>query len=181
MEQVEQALKLDPLSASSYQAASHVYFHAKRFARVHETIRSAENRLGGLRHSVTGYGNWALALEGRYDEALAAMEPETAESHAWKSPIRLATYGWTLAQSGREDEALEIRRRLLDLDELKGADPFILAILQAGLGDHDAAFAALERALDERSNSVPYLQVEPFLRSLHDDPRFDPLVARLGL
>jgi hypothetical protein len=39
----------------------------------------------------------------------------------------------------------------------------------------------LERAHGERSHSMVFLQVDPQLRALRDDPRFRDLVTRVGL
>ncbi|MDA8016157.1 MAG: tetratricopeptide repeat protein [Thermoanaerobaculia bacterium] len=178
MEQVKESVKLDPLSPTSYRAASHVYFHAGHYDRVYSIFQLAVALLGEEGHDVRGYVSWSLAIEGRYEEAIERMAPSgDKDNHPWR-PAPLAIYGWTLAQAGRTEEAKECRRLML---ELPWEDPFARAILEVGLGDHDEAFAALERALDERSHSVPYLKVEPFLRSLQEDPRFDEMVARLGL
>lgn len=179
IEQAEKALKLDPLSATSYAAAAHVYFHAGRYERVYDLGEMAKERVGeSWSHGGAGYGAWAMVMEGRYDEALALLEPKVSEEKRWRGPTAMAIYSWTLAKAGRLDEAETVRQEMMALSY---EDPFARAILETGLGDHDEAFAALGRALDERSHSIPYLKVEPFLQSLQDDPRFDPMVARLGL
>lgn len=178
MEKVEKALKLDPLSPSSYRAASHVYFHAGRYDRVHQITQASLDVLGEDGHSAGGYSAWALAMEGRYEEALERLGPWIEKSSKLRSATTLAIYGWTLARAGRLDEARDIRQEMLDMPY---EDSFGLAIVEAALGNHDEAFAAIDRALDERSRSIPYLKVEPFLRTLHGDPRFDQAVARLGL
>jgi hypothetical protein len=49
------------------------------------------------------------------------------------------------------------------------------------LGEKDAAFHWLDKAVADRSGSVRYLKVEPRLDPLRGDPRFDSLLARVGL
>jgi hypothetical protein len=59
--------------------------------------------------------------------------------------------------------------------------PTYLAAVHAALGDHDEAFAALERAVDERDIHATSIVVDPFADSLREDPRFPRIVRRLGL
>ena len=56
-----------------------------------------------------------------------------------------------------------------------------VASVLATLGRKDEAFRWLERAIDRREAAVRDLQRDPFLRSLHADPRFPALVRRVGL
>jgi tetratricopeptide (TPR) repeat protein len=51
----------------------------------------------------------------------------------------------------------------------------------AAIGDRDAAFLWLNRAIDERYYNVAYLNVDPLLDSLRSDPRFEAARARVGL
>jgi tetratricopeptide (TPR) repeat protein len=51
----------------------------------------------------------------------------------------------------------------------------------AAIGDRDAAFVWLNRAIDERYYNVAYLNVDPLLDKLRPDPRFDAARARAGL
>ena len=56
-----------------------------------------------------------------------------------------------------------------------------VAITYAALGDKDKAFEWLTRACDERSEHVPYLNVNPRVDPLRTDPRFHDLLQRLAL
>jgi hypothetical protein len=59
--------------------------------------------------------------------------------------------------------------------------PPAVASVYMGLGDNDRAFAWLEKAYQERSNYLAYLNVFPGVDSLRADPRFQDLVRRIGL
>ena len=64
--------------------------------------------------------------------------------------------------------------------EAEGQPPFFdLARLNAKIGEKDKAFEYLEKAYQERSHMIAVLQVEPQLKSLHDDVRFTDLVRRV--
>ena len=62
-----------------------------------------------------------------------------------------------------------------------GGDPYALAEIRAALGDRNGALAHLERAVASRSFHCVYLGVEPAFAPLRDEPRFQALLARLGL
>jgi hypothetical protein len=60
--------------------------------------------------------------------------------------------------------------------------PYNIAIIYAGLGDKDQAFAWLDRAYAERSYILAvYLPTDARLDSLHNDPRFKNLMRRARL
>ena len=56
-----------------------------------------------------------------------------------------------------------------------------LAYAYAHLGDRERALAHLESAYASRSGDMLYLKVEPSFDPLHDDPRFQALVRRVGI
>ena len=57
--------------------------------------------------------------------------------------------------------------------------PYTLASFYAELGDRDRAFAALNEAVD-KCDQFGFIKVDPALKNLHDDPRFQPLLRRVG-
>jgi hypothetical protein len=54
-----------------------------------------------------------------------------------------------------------------------------VALVHAGLGQNDAAFALLNKAFDERSNWLVWLRLDPRRNGLRPDPRFAQLVSRM--
>jgi hypothetical protein len=65
--------------------------------------------------------------------------------------------------------------------QMPGNDPYYQGLRHALSGDRDRAFESLETAVRERRVMVVTLKSEPALESLHDDPRFRALVAKIGL
>ena len=55
------------------------------------------------------------------------------------------------------------------------------AALNAQLGNKEKAVEYLEKSYAGREVWIPFLKVDPRLDALHDDPRFDDLVRRVGL
>jgi hypothetical protein len=89
--------------------------------------------------------------------------------------------GHAYARSGRTAPA---RAQLDALDRLYAPHPAPgseRALVLIGLGDHDAAFAALDEALARHEGEMLFLDVNPLLDPLRGDPRFDALRRRAGL
>ena len=61
-----------------------------------------------------------------------------------------------------------------------GSDQLGVASVHAYRGELDEAFAWLDRAIARRDQSLRRTQWDPFMTSLHDDPRFEQLLERLG-
>jgi tetratricopeptide (TPR) repeat protein len=62
-----------------------------------------------------------------------------------------------------------------------GAAAVRLAILSGAIGDFDAAFVHLDRALESRDPALVHLAVGPQWESLREDPRFRQRLVRMGL
>ena len=56
-----------------------------------------------------------------------------------------------------------------------------MAGLLVALGEEDDALDTLEKAFEEHQGSVVWINVEPKLDPLRDEPRFQALVRRLNL
>ncbi len=92
-----------------------------------------------------------------------------------------AMIGYTLAVSGRRQLANSVLADLLEITRRRSVDPFYPAIIEAALGDNEAAFGWLEKAYQERSEELLMLKTDPRLDALRSDPRFANLVHRIGL
>ena len=58
---------------------------------------------------------------------------------------------------------------------------YAIATVYAWSNHPDQAFAWLERAVVQHDTSLVAIKCDPLLRNLHADPRFNPLLAKLGL
>lgn len=120
---------------------------------------------------------WALAEQGRYDEAMNSALASATE--ASNEPAVMV--GIVHARAGRRADALQVRRAL----EAKAATGYVpateFATLDTALGEYDRALEGLERAVRERARSVPSIAINPLFRPLRSHPRFIRLVARLGV
>ena len=83
------------------------------------------------------------------------------------------------AVSGQTRAARQTLADLLDRPKQTYISPFDIAIVYAGLGEHDRAFAWLDKAYDERTRPMLGLKVNPRLDPLRSDPRFAVLIRRM--
>jgi TolB-like protein/Flp pilus assembly protein TadD len=116
---------------------------------------------------------------GNHGEAMAHLEgplrraPERTELQAALGQIHAA--------AGRPADARAILIQLLDASSQRYVSPYVIATLQAALGQRRQAFASLDRAVTERSELIGYLRIDPRVDSLRADPRFDRLLRRVRL
>jgi serine/threonine-protein kinase len=92
-----------------------------------------------------------------------------------------ARHACVLAAMGRADEA----RTLVGDAEVRvvrgTGGAFDIGCAYHWLGDDTAAFEWLERSFQAREFCMTWLHLEPRLRRLHGDPRFESLVRRVGV
>ncbi len=101
------------------------------------------------------------------------LEPAAAENRS--------ILGHTYAISGNKAQALKIIDELKERSNTSYVPPYNIAIVYAGLGDKDQAFAWLDRAFEERSGYLTWLTTDPQLDGLRPDSRFADLLRRVGL
>jgi hypothetical protein len=56
-----------------------------------------------------------------------------------------------------------------------------ISLIYAALGETDDTFLWLDRAVEDRSTLMVFLAQDPMLDAFHADPRFAPLVERIGV
>jgi serine/threonine protein kinase/tetratricopeptide (TPR) repeat protein len=105
-----------------------------------------------------------------------AVELEKDNSETWSD------LGYAYALSGKKAEAQKVLDHLKELSAHSWVAPYNVAVIYAGLGEKDQAFAWLDRAYKDRSYYLAeYLPTDARLDSLRSDPRFVALLRRVGL
>jgi len=175
--EAEYGLQLNPAALLPNQAAAWNYLYAGRpemaEAQARRTIEAYPEALQP--HFVLG---WAAWCQGKAEEAVAALEKALGLS---REALSLSFLGHVYARLGRRDEALLLLRELDGLTSQGRASPIALVVLQAGLGDAEAAFAWLDTACRLRVD-LHWLFVKfPGLDPLRWDPRFAAVLHRVGI
>ena len=89
--------------------------------------------------------------------------------------------GYVYALLDNRAEAEKIINELNGRETREYIDPVLVAYIYIALGDKDRAFASLDKAYQQRSGLICFLQVEPKFDPLRSDPRFGDLERRMGL
>ncbi|HEY0593256.1 MAG TPA: protein kinase [Thermoanaerobaculia bacterium] len=122
-----------------------------------------------------------LALFSRGDLDQAAEALNLALEKGGTNSVR-GSLAAVYASAGRRDKALEIVRGL-ERKRTEGSyvSPSGLAIAYAWLGDMDAAYREVERAIDERASLATNLATAPIAKPIRDDPRYPAVACQIDL
>jgi TolB-like protein len=128
----------------------------------------------------TGYWMLGMVLRdaGRFDEAIAAHQ--TAVERSGGSPLMLGWLGLALGQAGHGAEARALLERLQGIAATQYVPPTAFAWTHYGLGDIDAAFVWMDRAIDARDDMIFPISAYPFLDPVRSDPRYVALLTKLN-
>jgi tetratricopeptide (TPR) repeat protein len=177
LREIARAREADPVSLLIAANVGQILYLARRYDQAIEEHRKALalDQNFWLTHNNLGL---VYVLMGAYDKAIAELQRGIELSQNSEAKANLAH---AYAVSGHTHQA---RMILADLEDHAGqtyVSPFDIAVAYAGLGDHDRAFAWLEKAYDERTRPMPSLKVNPRLDPLRSDPRFAVLIERMKL
>ncbi len=119
-------------------------------------------------------------MTGNFEEAILALE--VAVLLTGRAPLLLGLLGRFYAKAGRIPEAQKILEELQDRAQKEYVSPTSFWLIYNGLGETDRAFDWLEKAVDERDNSILlHFQVIPGYDSLHSHPRFKSILRKMNL
>lgn len=178
----ERALELDPLSPYAHAEAARALLGNDRC----EEALALLAKLADLQPPLPRAAPIAAecyARAGRWSDAIAALRPQAEGG----GRAVLGQLGFLLARAGAVEEARGIQSALMDRWQHGEGAAFDVAMVYAGLSDHDQAFAWLDRARGDRSltgasgNQVHLMLLGPLLADLHRDVRFARLLAELGV
>ena len=174
---MRRARELEPLDPTMAALSSQVAFQARQLGPAVEYARRAisidpEFWVGHMQlgQAYAQQGETDLALEALADAARLSGRNSKAES------LR----GYVLARAGRTRQARAVLRVLETEARDRYVPPYAIALIHAGLGERDEAFAWLERAYAAHDVHLVYLGVDAKWDGLRGDPRFGDLLGRCG-
>jgi TolB-like protein/Flp pilus assembly protein TadD len=175
---MERARALDPLQAMHHALSAQVAFLARDFAGALEFARQASVVLSDF---WIGNLQMAQAYEqlGEYEQALTALSRSRGAGGENSKVISLR--GYVLAKMGRTDDALHVLRTLEAVAGQSYMPPYAIALVHAGLGDNEAAFDWLERAVEAHDVHLAALPSDAKWDGLRGDAKFAEVLRRCGL
>ena len=174
----ERAMELDPFSIIVRSGRAHLFYFARQYPSARAWCRRTLDMEPGfwVAHLLTGL---CQLREGKPNEAAESLEQACILGEGFTLP--LAARAVAYAESGQVDRAQQGLEALLAMSGQRYVPAYQIAAIHSSLGDHDRAFAWLDRAFEERSEVLTWLAVDPFWDSLRGDPRLAGLEARVGL
>ena len=148
--------------------------YEEALAECKKIIAIDPNFFGGLRYAGLVYEQLR-----RYDESVAALE--RARDLSRGSQVIIGALAHAHAMAGHRDEARRLLNELVSVAPPRRPSSYEVALVHAGLGQKEEAFSWLGRAFSEKNEYLNYLLVDPRFENLHQDPRFNDLVRRIGL
>jgi len=176
--QMIRARELDPLSTSMNFSLGWRLYMARNYDQAIEQLQNTLEMDPNftLPRMVLGQ---AYEQKKAYPLALAELQKAVSISH--DSPQMLGALGHAYGVSGNRPAAQKILVQMLEESKNQYVSPFYVALVYAGLQEKENALDWLERAFQDRSNAMVFLKVDPELDGLRSLPRFQSLLAQLGL
>jgi adenylate cyclase len=183
IEQFETAIKLCPLLFEPWYYYARASVHqgklqkaADLFAKSSE-VRPEDYQSQVLRgHVLHGLGQVDLAI------SIGKQAIEVIEKHLKWNPDDTRAYylgAGTLLQIGQRERAGRWIDKALEIDPSDSVVLYNVACFYALDGQGDKALDCLESAVDNGVVSAPWMQNDGDLLSLHEEPRFQALLAQL--
>jgi len=177
IDEARKTQKLDPLSLISNADLAWNYYLARKYDQAIDQGRSTLE-LDPKFFPAHRYLGLAYEQKAMYAEAVAELSKAADLSNGSAQMKATLAHAYAMAKN---PEARKILLELEEAAEQRYVSPYDIATIYAALGEKDQAFAWLEKAYEERSGWLAYLQVNPILDNLRPDPRFASLVRRIGL
>ncbi len=167
-----QSIALDPVSPVGHYRLGRTYYRAHRLEEAADSFQMALS----LSPDWVGAQRWiglVLLAQGDAQAALVAIQQETAD---WARLTGTAIVQHALGDAGASDAAL---KELIDKYAARAA--YQVAQVYAYRGEINHAFDSLNEGYDIRDVGLSAVLLDPLLVNLHDDPRWEPFLDKMGL
>ncbi len=176
--EMERTIELDPLSPLMHTDFAWLLAFQRDYDRAMEEIETAlalDPDFGpgfAIRGSIHYHA-------GRVEEGLASWQ---SAAEIWgRAAVAVGALGYGLALLGRRPEAEAALAELEAASRTCYVSPINRAWILVGLGEFDAAFTWLDRAVEDRDPHVGHLPTKPLYDPIRQDPRFHALLKKMSL
>lgn len=170
------ALEKDPLLIPANMMLGWMFYEARRWDEALEQARKTIDLAAGFM-AAEYFLAWSLFQLGRRREALDQFRDSMKRSSS-NARIR-GGLGYVLGRQGQRAEARQILDELVAASSLRYVPSYEIAMVHLGMGEVDEALSGLERALEERSGWLLWLEHDAVFDELRDETRFRELLKRM--
>jgi tetratricopeptide (TPR) repeat protein len=176
------AVELDPVSSRSFMLSAPTYYYARQYDQALAQLKQADELNPNPAENsefIKSLGFRLLALiyteKSMYGEAIRRFRMLGDEIPA------LGHLGNAYARAGRYVEARATIAKLEKHGRAEEDISYHLAVVYAGLGEKDKAFAWLQKSYEAHDRGLTYLKIDPCIDPLRSDQRLNDLMRRIGL
>jgi eukaryotic-like serine/threonine-protein kinase len=176
--EAQKCVALDPLGVLNQTTVADAYYFGREYEKAVLAYRMAfeiDPRFDGAHNDLAR----ALEALGRFDEA--RVEVNEGRRLSGGLPASSFALAHLEAAAGNEVEARRILAELIERRSSRTISAWGIAAVHASLGDIDEAYRWLDIAVEEGASGLVMLRVHPRLDPIRNDPRYWPLVEKVGL
>jgi serine/threonine-protein kinase len=167
-----QAVELDPLDYQARTSLARILFTEGKLDEAEASARKAAE----LQPAAAGNHRWQVFVAIQRGDGEAALREAHLEPNEGYRRFELALAHYTRGDRPAADAALA---ELIAKD--RNFLAYQIAEVYAWRGETDKAFEWLQVSFDNHDTGTPSLLINPFMRGLRHDPRYNNLLARIGL
>ena len=167
-----QSIARDPVSADGHYRLGRTLYAAHRLEEAAVSLNMARSLSPGGPAGALYFLGKVLLAQGDAPGALAAMEQEPGDDYRLTG---LAIVQHALGDAGASDAPLEVL-----IECCAAGTGYQIAEVFAFRGDINSAFEWLESSYDNRDSGMSLMLADPLLVKLHDDPRWEPFLEKMG-
>jgi hypothetical protein len=167
---LEEALIDNPLDTSLMVNLAYDYLYEGESAKSLELLQHAQG-INPMAEGVNSSVAYTLMLMGRFEEAWAAAQSETNAEDKRQISAMLA---WSLGRRAESD-------RLVADIERPPTSAYTNAQIRTWRGENDRAVQWLMSAFSERSTALIAIRLDPVLKRLQTDARYEALLLKMNL
>ena len=176
--EAKRALELDPLSPLTNEELADARLSARQYdAAIEQYQRTLElyPNQAAPRDSL----GWAYVYKGKYEQGMEEIRKSIALYG--EDPSLSPEIAFIYCMTGRKGDAEKILNQLLSTSKTVPIAAHHFVLIYVGMGKKDEAFAWLEKAYEQHSPMMAWLEVDQRFDSLREEPRFQDLMRRVGL
>jgi tetratricopeptide (TPR) repeat protein len=178
--EIDRAQSLDPASTSILADKGDILFHAGKRDEALTLLKQMESREPAFRSSHVYLKDVYLAGQD-YPNFVSELRKDALLVHD-DSAIAIATAAEKgFASSGARgmfEAILQVQKKF---NAQHSVSPMDLALTSARLGNKPEALRYLNDAYQQRDSSLLFVQIYPEFNTLHDEPAYNDLLARMNL
>ena len=175
--ELERAQEMQPLSLFLSVILGWTYYGARQYdkaVRQHRRVVAIEPHFG--------MAHWCLGLDYSQKHKYRTAIEEFQKARLSGGPHNaVAAIGYAYAMMGDKEKAEHTVKEMKRVLRRTYTPPYAFAAIYAGLGENDTAFEWLGRSLKAHDVGLVWLKWDPQFDNLRSDPRFQSILAGIGL